>query len=115
MCAFTSWANDSYSSLRPAKAFAVSIATLPSSPVTLESASEIAPDGTATSTTSAPEASPPSLPSVVTSCPAFSQSFASPPPMFPLPMVVTFMRRTPSVVNTFLPQERRRARNASSP
>ena len=38
VCALTSCANDSYCSFRPANAFAASIATLPSSPVTLPSA-----------------------------------------------------------------------------
>src|SRR5205814_2051583 len=76
-----------------------SMATLPSSPVTFPSASPSAPDGTATSTTSALDASPPSLPSSCTSCPALRQRAARPPPMFPLPMVVMFMgiatRRSP--------------------
>ena len=66
VCALTSSANDSYCSLRPANAFVASIAILPSSPRTFPSASEIAPPGTATRTTSALETSPPSLPSVVT-------------------------------------------------
>ena len=91
VCAFTSWASDSYCSFRPANAFVASIAVLPSTPVTLPRASEIAPDGTAMRTTSASEASPPSLPRVVTVWPACSQSFARPPPMFPLPIVVMFM------------------------
>jgi hypothetical protein len=48
----------------------------------------MAPDGTATSTASASDASPPSGPSSVTSCPAFRQRAASPPPTVPLPTVV---------------------------
>ena len=66
---------------------------LPSSPVTFASASEIEPDGTATRTTSASAAEPPSRPSVVTSWPARSHRRASPPPMFPLPIVVIFTVR----------------------
>ena len=52
---------------------------------------EIEPDGTATRTTSASAASPPSRPSEVTSCPAPSQKRASPPPIVPLPIVVIFI------------------------
>ena len=85
------WAHDSYRSLRPAKGFAVSTAVLPSSPPALASASEKTPDGTATSTTSASEASPPSRPSVVTAWPARSHFRAKPPPIVPLPMVTIFM------------------------
>jgi hypothetical protein len=95
VCAFTSCVNDTYCSFRPAKAFTVSIVVFPSRPDTLPSASETAPDGTATTTTSASDASPPSAPSVVTSCPARSQRRASPPPMLPLPIVVIFTM-TPS-------------------
>ena len=50
-----------------------SMAVFPSSPCTRSSASSIAPAGTATSTASAPETSPPSRPILVTSCPALSQ------------------------------------------
>jgi hypothetical protein len=46
--------------------FVASTAGLSSSPVTFPSASEIEPDGTATRTTSASEASPPVRPSSVT-------------------------------------------------
>src|SRR5690348_7755069 len=51
----------------------------------------MAPPGTATSTTSAADTSPPSLPMRVTSCPARSQRSASPPPTFPFPTTATFM------------------------
>src|SRR6266536_1650018 len=89
---FTSCASDLYARLRPADSLVASIATLPSSPRTLSSASAIAPDGTATRTTSASDASPPSRPIRVMVCPARSQRRASPPPTFPLPMTVMFMR-----------------------
>src|SRR5260370_8630106 len=75
-------------SLIPRKSFVASMTTFPSSPVTFESASSMAPDGTATSTASASDASPPSGPSSVTSCPAFRQRAASPPPTVPLPTFV---------------------------
>src|SRR5258708_11765021 len=78
-------------SLIPGKSFVASMTTFPSSPVTFESASSMAPDGTATSTASASDASPPSGPSSVTSCPAFRQRAASPPPTVPLPTVVILM------------------------
>src|SRR5215211_3624013 len=94
VCALTSCANDSYCSFRPANAFAASIAILPSSPLTLPSASEMEPEGTATNTTSASEPSPPSRPSAVTSCPACSHSRASPAPTLPLPMTTMFRVRT---------------------
>src|SRR3954452_22198058 len=64
---------------------------LPSRPVTVPRPSAIAPDGSATTTTSAPEASPPSRPSASTSCPAARQRCASPPPTLPLPTTVIFM------------------------
>src|SRR5438132_1046039 len=86
-----SGASDSNCSVRPPKALVASIATFPWIPFTLPRASAIAPDGTATRITSASEASPPSLPSSLTSCPAARHSFARPPPMFPLPIVVIFM------------------------
>src|SRR3954447_19554970 len=92
----TSCVSDSCSSLRPWKAFVVSIVVFPSTPVTLPSASAIDPDGTATTTTSASDASPPSRPSAVTSCPAASQRFASPPPTLPRPTTVIFTA-SPSV------------------
>ncbi|HEY5332328.1 MAG TPA: hypothetical protein VIJ21_02190 [Solirubrobacterales bacterium] len=62
-----------------------------SSPATEASAASIASPGTATKTMSAPDASPPSWPRLVISCPAFFQSSAGPPPMFPLPIVVIFI------------------------
>jgi hypothetical protein len=71
--------------------FAASIAIFPSNPLTPLSASEIEPEGTATKTTSASEASPPSRPGVVTVCPACSQRRARPPAIVPLPIVVIFM------------------------
>ncbi|MGH3132574.1 MAG: TetR/AcrR family transcriptional regulator C-terminal domain-containing protein [Gaiellaceae bacterium] len=56
MTAFASGASDSYSLLRASNAFIVSIATLPSRPVTLPSASVNWSEGTATSTASASDA-----------------------------------------------------------
>src|SRR6266540_3462076 len=70
--------------------FVASISVFPSRPLTKPSASPIAPEGTASSTASASETSPPSRPIRCTSWPAFSQSCASPPPTFPLPMVAIF-------------------------
>src|SRR5215472_7773103 len=67
------------------------MAILPARPVTWPSAAETAGPGTATSTTSASLASPPSRPSSVTSCPALRHSAASPPPTFPRPMVTIFI------------------------
>jgi hypothetical protein len=64
---FTSCASDGNCSFRPAKAFVASTTTWPSTPLTFASASAIDPLGTATSTTSAFEASPPSRPSSCTS------------------------------------------------
>src|SRR4051794_10335453 len=89
--ALTWCASDSCCSSRPWNAFVVSMTGFPPSPVTVPRASAIEPDGTATTTTSAPEASPPSRPSASTSCPAACQRFASPPPTFPLPTTVIFM------------------------
>src|SRR5215218_5122428 len=66
------------------------MATLPASPPTLPSASAICPDGTATTTTSASVASPPSRPTAVTAWPARSQRRASPPPTLPLPSTKMF-------------------------
>src|SRR5947209_14968342 len=60
-------------------------------PLTLSSASAIAPPGTASRTTSASETSPPSRPIRVTSCPAFSHMSARPPPTFPLPTTATLI------------------------
>src|SRR5436309_6744678 len=71
--------------------FVASIATLPSRPCTLSIASDSDAPGTANSTTSASETSPPSRPSLVTSWPAFSQRSARPPPTLPLPIAVIFM------------------------
>src|SRR3954447_23663316 len=76
----------------------VSIVVLPSIPLTVPSPSAIAPDGSATTTTSASEASPPSRPSAWTSCPAACQRFASPPPTFPRPTTVIFTVCSLSVV-----------------
>src|SRR5215213_6852065 len=58
----------------------------PSMPSTLSRASAIAPPGTATSTASASETSPPSRPILLSSWPASSQRSASPPPTLPLPI-----------------------------
>src|SRR5918995_4651945 len=68
-----------------------SITVFPSKPCTLSKASAIAPPGTATTTASASETSPPSRPILVTSWPALSQRFASPPPTLPLPSTATFI------------------------
>src|SRR4051812_35866468 len=69
-------------------------------PSTFSSASAMAPDGTARSRMSAPDASPPSLPSSVTSWPAARQSSARPPPTFPLPITVICMpREYPTVLD----------------
>src|SRR6266568_1913762 len=87
----TSCASDSKSSFRPRNAFVASIVTFPSTPVTLPRASAICGDGTATSRTSAADASPPSRPSSCASCPASRHSLARPPPTFPLPIPVIFM------------------------
>ena len=65
--------------------------TFPSKPVTAAMASGTTALGTASSTTSASLASPPSCPSWVTSCPAELQSRPSVPPMLPLPIVVIFI------------------------
>src|SRR5947209_1865324 len=62
-----------------------SITVWPARPCSLSSASAIAPPGTATSTTSAAETSPPSRPIRVTWWPARSQRSASPPPTLPRP------------------------------
>src|SRR3954451_5641427 len=93
--ALTWCASDSCCSSRPWNAFVVSMTGLPSSPVTVPRASAIEPDGTATTTTSAPEASPPSRPSASTSCPAACQRFASPPPTLPRPTTVIFTSLLP--------------------
>src|SRR3954452_12376309 len=87
----TSCAFESNSSLRPRNAFVASIVTLPSSPVTLPSAFAISRPGTATSSTSAVDASPPSLPSSCTSWPAPRHNAARPPPTLPRPITVIFM------------------------
>src|SRR5215467_2711395 len=91
MTDFTSAAREGKAGLRDGKALVASIAILPVSPVTLLSASEMAAPGTATTTTSAPLASPPSRPSMVTSWPALRHRAASPPPTFPRPMVTMFI------------------------
>src|SRR3989454_10528098 len=78
------------------KRLVASMAVFPSRPCTLSSAASIAPPGTATSTASASETSPPSLPIRVTSWPAFSQRSASPPPTFPLPITAIFISPLPS-------------------
>src|SRR4029079_19035371 len=66
-------------------------------PVIFVNASSIALDGIATSTASAPETSPPSLPNSVTSWPALRQRCASPDPTFPLPIVALFIPFPPSL------------------
>src|SRR3981081_4594850 len=65
--------------------------TLPPRPVTFAKAAAIACPGTATRTTSAADPSPPSRPNVMTSCPAFDQIRASPPPIRPRPTVTILM------------------------
>src|ERR671914_488087 len=71
--------------------FVASITVFPSMPCTLSKASAIASPGTATTTASASETSPPSRPILVTSWPAPSQRLASPPPTLPLPTTATFI------------------------
>jgi hypothetical protein len=71
--------------------FVASMTTLPGKPATLARASGTTSLGTASSTTSAPAAFPPSRPSWVTSCPAEAHSRPSVPPIVPLPIVVTFI------------------------
>src|SRR5918994_1033621 len=71
--------------------FVASRTVFPSKPCTLSRASAIAPPGTATTTASAAETSPPSRPILVTSWPALSQRSASPPPTLPLPTTATFI------------------------
>src|SRR5215211_2945595 len=66
------------------------MATLPASPATLPRESASCPEGTATTTTSASVASPPSRPTAVTAWPARSQRRASPPPTLPLPSTKMF-------------------------
>src|SRR3954465_11422693 len=88
----TSWAFDSNPSFRPRTAFVASIVTLPASPPTPASAFAISGPGTATSTTSAVDASPPSRPSSCTSCPASRHFCARPPPTLPLPITAIFMK-----------------------
>src|SRR4051812_22256262 len=72
--------------------FVASITVLPSMPWTPSSASATDSPGTASRTASASETSPPWLPIRVTSCPAFSQRSASPPPTLPLPTTAMFIR-----------------------
>src|ERR687885_639886 len=74
--------------------FVASITVLPSKPCTLSRASAIAPPGTATTTASTFETSPPFRPILVTSWPALSQRSASPPPTLPLPTTATFTSRS---------------------
>src|ERR687889_816098 len=71
--------------------FVASITILPSKPCTLSRASAIAPPGTATTTASTFETSPPSRPILVTSWPTLSQRSASPPQTLPLPTTATFI------------------------
>src|SRR4051812_30197300 len=71
--------------------FVASMTVFPSQPLTASTASAMAAPGTATSTASASETSPPSLPIRVTSCPALSQRSPSPPPTLPLPTTAIFM------------------------
>src|SRR5215207_2761731 len=72
-----------------------SITVLPSKPCTLSRASAIAPPGTATTTASTFETSPPSRPILVTSWPSLSQRSASPPPTLPLPTTAIFIALLP--------------------
>src|SRR3954447_10663488 len=74
--------------------FVASITVLPSMPWTVSSASATDSPGTASRTASASETSPPSRPIRVTSCPAFSQRSASPPPTLPLPTTAIFIPRS---------------------
>src|SRR3954453_17922300 len=71
--------------------FVASITVLPSMPWTVSRASATDSPGTASRTASASDTSPPSRPIRVTSCPAFSQRSASPPPTLPLPTTAIFM------------------------
>src|ERR671919_683048 len=66
-------------------------------PVTRDRASSIVWPGTAITTTSAWEPSPPSFPSAVTSWPARVHSLARPPPTFPRP-TTTILIWTPLVL-----------------
>src|SRR5215207_4736675 len=75
--------------------FVASITVFPSMPCTLSRASAIAPPGTATTTASTFEMSPPSCPILVSSWPALSQRSASPPPTLPLPSTATFIALLP--------------------
>src|SRR6516165_9420311 len=68
-----------------------SITVLPLIRWSLSNAPTIAPYGTASSTASASETSPPSRPSRVTWWPARSQRSASPPPTWPLPNTEIFI------------------------
>src|SRR3954466_10497976 len=65
--------------------FVASTTVLPPSPPTPSRAWDMAPPGTATTTASASETSPPSRPILIISCPAASHRSASPPPTLPLP------------------------------
>src|SRR5947209_6299609 len=71
--------------------FVASMTVFPSIPSAAASASASEPPGTAISTASASETSPPSRPRRVTSCPACSQRSASPPPTLPLPITAIFI------------------------
>src|SRR5829696_1947680 len=75
----------------PPTRFLASITVSPSMPCKLSRDWAIAPPGTATSTASASETSPPSRPILRTSWPAFSQRPASPPPTLPLPTTAIFI------------------------
>src|SRR5215472_3530456 len=79
----------------PPSRFVASMITLPRKPVTPARAAGTAWLGTASNTTPASAASPPALPSWVTSCPAEVHSRASVPPIMPLPIVVTFIECSP--------------------
>src|SRR3954469_10611442 len=71
--------------------FVASITVFPSQPLTVSNTSASEPPGTAMSTASASDTSPPSLPMRVTSWPADSQRSASPPPTLPFPTTATFI------------------------
>jgi len=75
--------------------FVASITVLPSMLSTLSRASAIVPPGTATSTASASETSPPSRPILATSWPALYQRSASPPPTVPPPTTAIFISLSP--------------------
>src|SRR5439155_2870260 len=95
--------------------FVASITVLPSIPCRFSSASATAPPGTATSTASASDTSPPSLPILVTSCPAFSHRSASPPPTLPRPTTAIFIPALLCLASMTLCLRGRRRRRGAQP